>query len=105
MLMTFQVLKDQAKHLNKSISIDNAVCKLHYRVTFMLLMACTVLVTSRQYIGEHIKCILGQGPAVPQHVLETFCFFTSTYTAVKHLNQSMINSGHIPHPGIGPSRE
>lgn len=82
MWTSFLVLKDQAKHFNKNISIDNVVCKLHYRVTFLLLLACTVLVTSRQYIGEHIKCILGQGPAVPPHVLETFCFFTSTYTAV-----------------------
>lgn len=34
----------------------------------------------RQYIGEHIRCITGGG--IPDHVVNTFCFFTTTFTVV-----------------------
>lgn len=85
---------------HKVISIDNSVAKLHYRITFWLLLACTALVCSRQYFGEHIRCITDKG--VPGHVINTFCFFTSTYTLWKgQLNES---SAAIPfaHPGVLP---
>lgn len=59
---------------------------------------------SRQYIGEHIKCISG-GNAVPEHVMNTFCFFTTTFTIIRHLNESLLEAKVIPHPGIGPMYE
>lgn len=34
----------------------------------------------RQYIGEHIRCITGG--SIPEHVINTFCFFTTTFTVV-----------------------
>lgn len=34
---------------------DNFVFKLHYVVTFWLLLICAALVVSKEYIGEHIK--------------------------------------------------
>lgn len=54
----------------------------------------------RQYIGEHIRCIVANG--VPTHVVETFCFFTSTFTVVRHYNESALQHHLIPHPGVGP---
>lgn len=80
---------------HKVISIDNFAAKLHYRFTFLLLLCCTCLVCSRQYIGEHIRCILDKG--VPGHVVNTFCFFTSTYTVVNDQNVSF-----FAHPGVSP---
>lgn len=62
------------------IEIDNFVFRLHYRYTAILLFLCSVLVTSRQYIGEHIKCIVG-GKLNPR-VVSSYCFFTSTFTIV-----------------------
>lgn len=59
---------------------------------------------SRQYIGEHIKCITGSS-AVPENVMNTFCFFTTTFTVIRHLNESLLHAKVIPHPGIGPMYE
>lgn len=73
------------------VSIDNSAFRVHYRLTFAMLLACTTLVCSRQYIGEHIRCI---ATGVPDNVVNTFCFFTTTYT-LPGVNNSA-------HPGVGP---
>ncbi|XP_012538838.2 innexin inx7 isoform X2 [Monomorium pharaonis] len=99
----FSVLKDHVKFKvnQNSVAIDNLVFRLHYRATFLLLLVASILVTSRQFIGEHIRCIADNG--VASHVIETFCFFMSTYTVVKHLNATAIERGELPHPGVGPA--
>ncbi|XP_062554826.1 innexin inx7 [Armigeres subalbatus] len=99
MLNTFSVLSPHLKFKNKFVSIDNVAFKFHYRATFTILLVCTLLVTSRQYIGEHIRCITGG--SIPEHVINTFCFFTTTFTVVRHFNESMLQDGSIPHPGVG----
>ncbi|XP_032666519.1 innexin inx7 [Odontomachus brunneus] len=98
----FSVLKDHVKFkVNQEwVAIDNLVFRLHYRVTFLLLLVASILVCSRQFIGEHIRCIADTG--VPIKVIETFCFFTSTYTVVKHLNGTAVQQGELAHPGVGP---
>ncbi|XP_014478015.1 PREDICTED: innexin inx7-like [Dinoponera quadriceps] len=98
----FSVLKDHVKFKvsQDSVSIDNIVFRLHYRVTFLLLLGASILVSSKQFIGEHIRCIADKD--LPEKVIETFCFFTSTYTVVKHLNATAIERGEMPHPGVGP---
>ncbi|XP_053680968.1 innexin inx7 [Anopheles nili] len=100
MLNTFSVLSPHLKFKYKFITIDNLAFKFHYRATFIMLLVCTLLVTSRQYIGEHIRCITGG--SIPEHVINTFCFFTTTFTVVRHYNESMLQEGVLPHPGVGP---
>ncbi|XP_025205214.1 innexin inx7 [Melanaphis sacchari] len=73
------------------VTIDNPAFRVHYRLTFAILLACTTLVCSRQYIGEHIRCIAS---GVPINVVNTFCFFTATYT--------LPDTNHSAHPGVGP---
>lgn len=73
------------------VTIDNQAFRIHYRLTFAVLLACTTLVCSRQYIGEHIRCI---ATGVSADVVNTFCFFTTTYT-LPGVNNSA-------HPGVGP---
>ncbi|KAL5276553.1 hypothetical protein ACFFRR_002024 [Megaselia abdita] len=99
MLGTFKAVAPYLKFNPKKVAIDNGVFKLHYRWTFAILMVATILVSSRQYIGEHIKCI---SDTINQHVIESFCFFTTTFTVGKHMNESSLKSGAIPHPGVGP---
>ena len=41
-----------------SVCIDNNVFRLHYKATVMILVICSVLVTSRQYIGDPIDCLV-----------------------------------------------
>ncbi|KAL9702415.1 hypothetical protein quinque_005933 [Culex quinquefasciatus] len=99
MLNTFSVLSPHLKFKNKFVSINNLAFKFHYRVTFTILLVCTLLVTSRQYIGEHIRCITGG--SIPEHVINTFCFFTTTFTVVNHFNETALQEQSIPHPGVG----
>ena len=40
-----------------SVCIDNNVFRLHYKATVMVLVCASVLVTSRQYIGDPIDCM------------------------------------------------
>ncbi|EAA43180.3 AGAP001477-PA [Anopheles gambiae str. PEST] len=100
MLNTFSVLSPHLKFKYKFVTIDNLAFKFHYRATFIILLVCTLLVTSRQYIGEHIRCITGG--SIPEHVINTFCFFTTTFTVIRHYNESLLQDGVLPHPGVGP---
>jgi len=99
MLSTFKSISPYFKP--KQVKIDNLIFRLHYRWTFLILIAATVLVTSRQYIGEHIKCIEHSGKTL-EHVIETYCFFTTTFTLLRHNNVTAVEHGYIPHPGVGP---
>ncbi|KAJ8979045.1 hypothetical protein NQ317_010296, partial [Molorchus minor] len=79
-------IKQNVKLTPKLYTIDNWVFKLHYKATVVLFLVGTLLVTSRQYIGEHIRCISDGG--VPDHV--------------KHLDAKLLDSGNLAHPGVGP---
>ncbi|XP_014359474.2 innexin inx7 [Papilio machaon] len=84
-------------------NIENIVFKMHYKATVTLLLAFVILVCAREYFGEHIKCISDQG--VPDHVIQTYCFFMATFTIVRHYNESLLQHGFLPHPGVGPLME
>ncbi|XP_037818812.1 innexin inx7 [Lucilia sericata] len=99
MLNTFSSVTPFLKFNPRRVIIDNIVFKLHYRWTFIILIVATILVCSRQYIGEHIKCI---SDTIPSHVINTYCFFTPTFTLVRHLNNTALSAGAIFQPGIGP---
>lgn len=100
MLKTFEGVVPFVKRLTtQTRSVDNWIFKLHYRVTATILMVATILVCSRQYIGEHIHCIADGG--VPGHVINTYCFFTSTFTLIKDLDAKLVDLGNLPHPGVG----
>ncbi|KAH0564494.1 innexin inx7-like [Cotesia glomerata] len=102
-LGTFSVLKNhlKLKYTEDNAVIDNIVFRLHYRATFLILVSGSLLVSARQFFGEHIKCIIDKG-SLPSYVVDTFCFFKSTYTVSKHMNKTLVELGHIPHPGVGP---
>lgn len=59
------------------VCIDNNVFRLHYKATFVILVAFSLLVTSRQYIGDPIDCIVDE---IPLHVMDTYCWIYSTFT-------------------------
>ncbi|KDR11526.1 innexin inx7-like [Zootermopsis nevadensis] len=100
MLKTFQCVVENVHYKSKEAVIDNFVSKLYYRASFAILLTSTILVCSRQYVGEHIRCVADH--RLPIHVINTYCFFTTTFTVVKHANQSALHSGVVPHLGVGP---
>ncbi|CAB3243103.1 unnamed protein product [Arctia plantaginis] len=71
------------------------VFRMHYRITSAILFLCCILVTANNLIGDPISCI-GDG-ANPGHVINTYCWITSTFTLPynPHLKD-------IAHPGLGP---
>ena len=52
----FGEIKDLLKL--ESTATDNNVFRLHYKVTGIILLACSILVTSKTYIGDPIDCIV-----------------------------------------------
>lgn len=100
MLSAFDSVAKNIHYNRKKAVIDNFVSKLYYRASFCILLVATILVCSRQYIGEHIRCIADAG--LPIHVINTFCFFTATFTVARHINGSAVHSEVVPFLGVGP---
>ncbi|XP_032673121.1 innexin inx2-like [Odontomachus brunneus] len=68
----------------ESVCIDNVVFRLHSRVTVLLLVVCTILVTAKQYIGEPISCLTDG--SIDKDPVNAYCWIYSTFTVSRHLN-------------------
>ncbi|KAL4143644.1 hypothetical protein QTP88_005956 [Uroleucon formosanum] len=66
-----------------SVCIDNNIFRLHYKVTVIILVSFSLLVTSRQYIGDPIDCIVDD---VPLNIMDTYCWIYSTFTIPNRLS-------------------
>lgn len=78
-------ITDVIKHFlkGKKVTIDNALFRLHYKVTVIVLMLFSFLVTSKQYFGAPITC--DGGGKVEKTYMDTYCWIYSTFTIKKHL--------------------
>ena len=73
------------------------VFRLHYKPTLIIFIVSSLLVTSRQYIGDPIDCIVA---GVPSKIMDTYCWIHSTYSIPSRWAGK---EGHtFPHPGIAP---
>jgi len=79
------------------ISIDNNVFRLHYKATFIILVTASLLVTSRQYIGDPIDCIVEE---IPSGVMDTYCWIHSTFSVPDKVVGEL--GFDVAHPGVGP---
>ncbi|RWS05636.1 Innexin inx2-like protein [Dinothrombium tinctorium] len=84
------------------VCIDNNVFRLHYKATVIILIACSLLVTSRQYFGDPIDCISNDD--VPKKVFNTFCWIHATFTLPdaynKRIGEDIVAPGVAQHtPG------
>lgn len=52
------------------------------KVSFIILIGASLVVTSRQYIGDPIDCIV---ESIPLNIMDTYCWFHSTYTLTNRL--------------------
>lgn len=68
----------------EGVRIDNNVFRLHYKATVVVLVAFSLLVTSRQYIGDPIDCIVDA--SIGGDIMDTYCWIHSTYTLPDKLN-------------------
>lgn len=76
------------------INIDNLIFKLHYKATFALFLATSVLVISKQLFGENINCLVD--PRYKE-IVNSFCWINSTFS-LRSKYQGTIGSD-ILYPG------
>ena len=82
----------------ESVCIDNNIFRLHYKATFIILIVASLLVTSKQYVGDPIDCI-------GHKQYDQFCWIQSTYTVTSCLYPVMIHGDshpEYPYPGVCP---
>jgi len=82
------------------VCIDNNIFRLHYKVTFIILLTSGILVTSKQYIGDPIDCIV---EGIPGEVMDTYCWIHSTFSVSSKVLAEI--GSEAPHPGLGPVEE
>lgn len=97
MLDIFRGLKSLVKisHVNT----DSPVFRLHYSITVMILMSFSLIVTTKQYVGNPIDCVHTKD--IPEEVLNTYCWIHSTF-ALKSLFLKKVGI-EVPYPGVGNS--
>lgn len=72
---------------HRCLSTDNTVFQLHYRLTTIILIFSCILVSSKQFFGEPIKCLLNNNEVSELH--DIYCWIHGTYT-FRNQNNSMI---------------
>ncbi|KAF8773074.1 Innexin shaking-B like protein [Argiope bruennichi] len=99
MLQAFSILKSSVTSHRRST--ESYVFYLHYRVTFLLLMFACLLISSRQFVGDKIKCLSGHHGDISVGLLDAYCWAASTYSVSSaYLKEAGIE---VPHPGVGGS--
>ena len=78
------------------IHIDSSVFRLHWCISSVILLTFSVIVTTRQYVGNPIDCIHTKD--VPDDVFDLYCWIHSTYTIPRAL--SLHVGDEVAHPGV-----
>lgn len=76
--------------------IDSFVFRLHYRFTLVALIAFSIAVTGRQYIGDPIDCISKDD--IPNNLLDTYCWIHTTFSVESAWHKEV--GKEIPYPGV-----
>uniref|UniRef100_A0A1B0A101 Innexin n=1 Tax=Glossina pallidipes TaxID=7398 RepID=A0A1B0A101_GLOPL len=95
MLDIFRGLKNLIKVSH--VEADSTVFRLHYSLTVVFLMSFSLIITTRQYVGNPIDCVHSKD--IPEDVLNTYCWIHSTYLIKSFLHKKQGVS--VPYPGIG----
>lgn len=79
-----------------SVSIDDNVFRLHYKVTMVILVAFSMVITAKQYVGDPINCMV---KGIPSHIMDSYCWIYSTFTLPG------ATSANSAHPGVSTNVE
>jgi len=67
-----------------TISVDNWTFKMYYKLTIVVVIVMTTMVTSRQFFGHPIYCDAGSASAgVKDDVLESYCWMYAHFQIPK----------------------
>ncbi|XP_022694844.1 innexin inx2-like [Varroa jacobsoni] len=82
------------------VLIDNIVFRLHYRFTSLLLLGCSILVTSYQFFGDPIDCITRN--SVRPELLDRYCWVQKTFSIPSQWHGQV--GSQVVFPGVSHSR-
>lgn len=80
----------------KKCSVDNFVFRLHYKFTLVVLIAFSIAVTGRQFLGDPIDCISKDD--IPEALLKTYCWISTTFS-IKSAWRKEVGK-EVPYPGV-----
>ncbi|XP_018334680.1 innexin shaking-B-like [Agrilus planipennis] len=83
------------------VHIDSVVFRLHYSITVIILIAFSLILTTRQYVGNPIDCVHTKD--IPEDVLNTFCWIHSTYTVRAAFYKKI--GLEVPYPGVETAKD
>ncbi|XP_055644137.1 innexin inx1 isoform X2 [Toxorhynchites rutilus septentrionalis] len=79
----------------QDICTSSVIFRLHNSFTTALLLACSLVITATQYVGQPISCIVN---GIPTHVVNTYCWISSTFTMPDAFRREQ--GREVAHPGI-----
>ncbi|XP_013198065.1 innexin inx2 [Amyelois transitella] len=84
----------------ENVCTDNNVFRMHYKVTVIMLLVFTLLVTSKQFFGEPIHCMADSEKDTDKDAVNSYCWIYGTYTLKSRLGGKQgINYAYV---GVGP---
>lgn len=93
----YRLLGSLAHYLKyQEIVTDCAVFRMHNLFTTALLMACSLIITANQFVGNPIQCIVD---GLPTHIVNTYCWISSTFTMPDAFKRQV--GTEVAHPGLG----
>nr|CAH7730551.1 unnamed protein product [Callosobruchus chinensis] len=93
----YKLLGGLANYLKyHDVVTDCAVFRMHNTFTCALLMACSLIVSANQFVGNPIQCIVD---GLPTHVVNTYCWISSTFTMPDAFRRQVVGR-EVAHPGI-----
>ncbi|XP_063590157.1 innexin inx2-like [Penaeus indicus] len=96
----FKALSDVKLKAEVKPTVDNIMCRLHYRYTYLQYMVFVLLCTLYDAIGEKIQCLVDIDSDSYADVVNNYCFIMGTFT-VDRLHEKQVGV-QVPHPGVGP---
>ncbi|RWS12681.1 innexin inx2-like protein [Dinothrombium tinctorium] len=76
--------------------IDNAIFRLHYKLSVVILVTFAIVVTLRQYFGDPIDCISKDD--IPSNLLDTFCWIHTTFSVENAWHKQV--GTEVVYPGV-----
>jgi hypothetical protein len=90
---------DGDKKEEGDVSVSTVTLSL-YKFTAVVLLGCSILVTSNQFFGENIHCMVQEPMSESLKMFESFCFMKSTFTMPP---SQKTTAEEYAHPGVARS--
>lgn len=94
--MFFEINAVQQLFDSDGAYIDDFASQLQYKTTMFILIICSLFISSNQFIGEPISCLVDE---IPARFINAYCWTYGTFTDIGLENGEIGND--IIQPGVG----